>query len=425
MIGGLGYLPPGASQTLFGSVTSLVCQIIVTQDANTVVPWHAVRGSSTNGTGRVMEELTCLQASQRAYCSHVTRILNKVEETLATELDKLAITYLNMAVTQLERKKEQIVQLDKQIFELIQDATVLEESIMDSEELQDTILEKVNELIKCVELFQLQPLNSQNQVKIMEIRMTPDSDHKIVSDVASTLLISSGDAPVTTVISGTTVLCSAYDTPVTNVINDTSVVYASTGASSTIVSNPSLTPPMLDLISSYSTSPSSLTSVSYVYGPPLIPRVMNTIISASFSLTGDPSPLLPPLSTLNLGISSSPSLAGIPSIHTITTSETSLKVTPTTTAAGGRNQSHFDTCRLPKLTLPTFSGNPLHWLTFWDSFQAAIDLNPNLSGVQKFNYIKGQLDGDAARTIEGLPLLTVTIYLQWPSYKIILVNPTK
>ena len=61
-------------------------------------------------------------------------------------------------------------------------------------------------------------------------------------------------------------------------------------------------------------------------------------------------------------------------------------------------------CRLPKLTLPRFSGNPLHWFTFLDSFQAAIDFNPNLSGVQKFNYLKAQLDGDAARTIEGFPL---------------------
>jgi len=58
-------------------------------------------------------------------------------------------------------------------------------------------------------------------------------------------------------------------------------------------------------------------------------------------------------------------------------------------------------CRLPKLTLPTFAGNPLHWLTFWDSFQAAIHLNPNFTGVQSF---KAQLEGDAARTIEGFPL---------------------
>jgi len=46
----------------------------------------------------------------------------------------------------------------------------------------------------------------------------------------------------------------------------------------------------------------------------------------------------------------------------------------------------------------------LHCLTFWDSFQAVIHLNPSLCGVQKFSYLKAQLEGDAARTIEGIPL---------------------
>jgi len=49
-------------------------------------------------------------------------------------------------------------------------------------------------------------------------------------------------------------------------------------------------------------------------------------------------------------------------------------------------------------------GNPLHWLTFWDSFQAAIHLDRNLTGAQKFNYLKYQFEGDAARKIEGPPL---------------------
>ena len=75
----------------------------------------------------------------------------------------------------------------------------------------------------------------------------------------------------------------------------------------------------------------------------------------------------------------------------------------TTTIDHNRTQQ-FSASRLPKLTLPTFSGNPLAWLTFWDSFQAAIHLNPNLSGVQKFNYLKAQLQGNAARTIDGIPL---------------------
>ena len=64
----------------------------------------------------------------------------------------------------------------------------------------------------------------------------------------------------------------------------------------------------------------------------------------------------------------------------------------------------FATSRLPKLTLPTFSGDPLTWQTFWDLFYAAIHANTTLSGIQKFNYLKGQLQGDAARAIDGLTL---------------------
>ena len=60
--------------------------------------------------------------------------------------------------------------------------------------------------------------------------------------------------------------------------------------------------------------------------------------------------------------------------------------------------------RLPKLSLPMFSGNPLLWQTIWDSFEAGVHGNPNLTGVEKFNYLRVQLEGEAARTVGGFPL---------------------
>ena len=66
---------------------------------------------------------------------------------------------------------------------------------------------------------------------------------------------------------------------------------------------------------------------------------------------------------------------------------------------------------MPKLQLPTFSGNPLEWLTFWDSFYVAVNSNPNLEGIQKFNYLRAQLTGDTARVIAGFPLSN-TNYIQ-------------
>ena len=63
---------------------------------------------------------------------------------------------------------------------------------------------------------------------------------------------------------------------------------------------------------------------------------------------------------------------------------------------------HF--IRLPKLNLPHFTGNPLHWQLFWDCFAAAVDNNPSLTGVQKLSYLHAQLSGDAARVITGFQL---------------------
>ena len=60
--------------------------------------------------------------------------------------------------------------------------------------------------------------------------------------------------------------------------------------------------------------------------------------------------------------------------------------------------------RLPKLILPTFGGNPLYWQSFWDSYRAAVHDNPSLSDIQKFNYLRAQLRGDASRSIAGFPL---------------------
>jgi hypothetical protein len=64
------------------------------------------------------------------------------------------------------------------------------------------------------------------------------------------------------------------------------------------------------------------------------------------------------------------------------------------------NQSHH----LPKLALPTFSGNILEWQTFWDSYESAVHENPMLTNVQKFNYLKAQLRDEALESITGFAL---------------------
>ena len=40
---------------------------------------------------------------------------------------------------------------------------------------------------------------------------------------------------------------------------------------------------------------------------------------------------------------------------------------------------------------------------FWDSFDAVVNSNVGLGGVQKFNYLHAQLHDDDAHVIAGLP----------------------
>lgn len=46
----------------------------------------------------------------------------------------------------------------------------------------------------------------------------------------------------------------------------------------------------------------------------------------------------------------------------------------------------------------------MEWLTFWDSFNNAVHNNPDLHNINKMNYLKSMITGDAARAISGLPI---------------------
>ncbi|UYV84874.1 hypothetical protein LAZ67_X003824 [Cordylochernes scorpioides] len=62
------------------------------------------------------------------------------------------------------------------------------------------------------------------------------------------------------------------------------------------------------------------------------------------------------------------------------------------------------TVKLPKLMISKFYGNFSEWLTFWNSFDAAIHQNNSLNPIDKFNYLKSHLGGTALNTVEGFAL---------------------
>ena len=106
-----------------------------------------------------------------------------------------------------------------------------------------------------------------------------------------------------------------------------------------------------------------------------------------------PAPIISPPQEVNKeGASLSPSLAS-----EIERNLSSVKDPSVAKVAGARP-------KLPKLHLPKFSGDVTKFKSFWDSFDSAIHRNPDLSEIDKFNYLKALLDRPAATTIQGLSL---------------------
>jgi hypothetical protein len=59
--------------------------------------------------------------------------------------------------------------------------------------------------------------------------------------------------------------------------------------------------------------------------------------------------------------------------------------------------------KLPKLDVPTFDGNVIHWKQFWDQFSVSVHDRTNLSNAEKIVYLQHALkDGSAKNAIEGL-----------------------
>ena len=75
-----------------------------------------------------------------------------------------------------------------------------------------------------------------------------------------------------------------------------------------------------------------------------------------------------------------------------------------------KDSSNSVSAKLPKLTLQKFSGDPLYFRSFWDSFESAIDKNSSLDEISKFNYLRGLLEGKASLALQGL-LLTSENYV--------------
>ncbi|XP_029054805.2 uncharacterized protein LOC114882094 [Osmia bicornis bicornis] len=60
--------------------------------------------------------------------------------------------------------------------------------------------------------------------------------------------------------------------------------------------------------------------------------------------------------------------------------------------------------RLPKIALPTFAGDYEEWYPFYDMFNSLIHLCPSVSAIQKFQYLKASLRGEATDIISSFEI---------------------
>ncbi|XP_077534685.1 uncharacterized protein LOC144146623 [Haemaphysalis longicornis] len=66
-------------------------------------------------------------------------------------------------------------------------------------------------------------------------------------------------------------------------------------------------------------------------------------------------------------------------------------------------QTQRSKIKLPKLELIKFSGRSNEWQHFWELFEEVVDKNEDLSSIDKYNFLRASLTGDAATAIAGLP----------------------
>ena len=65
------------------------------------------------------------------------------------------------------------------------------------------------------------------------------------------------------------------------------------------------------------------------------------------------------------------------------------------------HESTAKNVKLPLLTLAKFSGDLLDWLKFWDLYRSAVHERNDLPAPVKFQYLIGQLEGEAAQLLSG------------------------
>lgn len=67
-----------------------------------------------------------------------------------------------------------------------------------------------------------------------------------------------------------------------------------------------------------------------------------------------------------------------------------------------QNKMNIHDVKLPRINIPTFSGNYSEWTPFFDAFTSLVDSNITMSDVNKMHYLRNSLSGSAFRVISRM-----------------------
>lgn len=74
---------------------------------------------------------------------------------------------------------------------------------------------------------------------------------------------------------------------------------------------------------------------------------------------------------------------------------------------------HISSVKLPTIALPEFDGDLNEWLTFHDSFASLIHTSAEIPCIQKFQYLRSALKGEALKLIESLTITANNYAVAW------------
>jgi hypothetical protein len=90
-----------------------------------------------------------------------------------------------------------------------------------------------------------------------------------------------------------------------------------------------------------------------------------------------------------------------------------LRSAPSSPASGPSSNAVKPHMKLQRLEPPTFSGEYIHWTSFSELFTAAVLENSILTDVERMQYLKQAVKGDASHVISAIPLSGSNFSIAW------------